>query len=61
MKTLAYTQEVEGELQDIHRGLHIAMDRLIAQRDYDEAETVLRQVDQRMSTLINKSKVVSVK
>lgn len=45
--------EVIGDLEDIHRGLHVAMECLINARDYSEAELVLRQIDQRMARLIN--------
>lgn len=41
------------ELEDLKRGLHVAMENLINQKDYDEAERVLRQLDQRLVSLIN--------
>ena len=37
--------EVINDLEDIHRGLHVAMDHLISSGNYSEAELVLRQVD----------------
>lgn len=36
---------------DLHKGLHVAMDALIRDKDYAEAELVLRQMDERFSRL----------
>ena len=47
------TLEVIEDLQDLHNGLQLAMDKLIRDKDYTEAEVILRQVDARMSQLIN--------
>lgn len=46
----------EQELGNLHGGLHQAMDALIRRNDRDEAERILRQVDQRLSVLINSAK-----
>ncbi len=51
-------KETEDELLDIYNGLHIAMENLIRQRNYEEAERVIRIVDAKMSNLINSIKVV---
>jgi len=49
--------EVERQLLNLHRKLHLAMDRLINRNDYEAAEGVLREVDQELVTLLNTTKV----
>lgn len=44
-------REAADTIIDLHNGLHIAMDALIRNRDYDQAELVLRQMDERLSRL----------
>lgn len=61
MAEFAYTQAVEDELQDLHRGLHYAMDQLLNRQDYDESEKTLRIIDQRLSHLINRTTVSRVR
>lgn len=48
-------QELEDELLDLHKGLHVALDAL-ASGDKDRAVEILRQVDQRLSAAINTMK-----
>ncbi len=52
MKQFA-SPNVISDLKDLHRGLHVAMDSLIKSKDYPEAEVVLRQLDDRLTHLIN--------
>lgn len=47
-------KETQDDLLDLHRGLHFVMDQMIRLKDYEAAERVIRQVDERMSALINK-------
>lgn len=58
MTTYAYTKSVEDELKDLHNGVHLVMEQLINQKNYDEAERILRLLDFRMTDLINQAKVV---
>jgi hypothetical protein len=51
-------QELEDALKDIHKGLHVAMTAFIRDRDLDEAELVMRQLDSRLSQVINATKVI---
>ncbi len=57
MAEMVMTKKVEEELLDLHRGLHFALDHLVNRGDKDEAERVLRQIDVRMSHLLNTAKV----
>lgn len=50
--------EVEDALVDLKRGLHLAMTALIQEEDAEGAESYLRQVDQRLTSLINRVKVI---
>lgn len=50
--------EAIDDIQDMHRGLHIAMDHLINRSDTAKAEEVLRQIDLRMSRWINDTKKI---
>lgn len=50
------TVEVLDEIKDLHNGLKMAMDNLIRSKNYSEAERILRQVDLRMTNLINSTK-----
>lgn len=52
------TREVIDDIKDIHRGVHVAMDNLITAKNYKEAEIVLRQIDARMTELINSTREV---
>lgn len=49
--------EAEAQLLNLHRKLHLAMDRLINRSDYKAAETALREVDQELVVLLNTAKV----
>jgi len=51
------TEAVKDELEDLKRGLHLAMHNLIDRKDCDEAEVILRQLDQRLVQLINEIEV----
>lgn len=53
MEKMLANQAVKDDLEDIKRGLHVAMEQLINRQDYREAEEVLRQVDIRLVALIN--------
>lgn len=41
-------KEMEIRLQDLRQGLHTAMTALIAKRDTQETEVILRQMDEHM-------------
>jgi len=49
--------EAERQLLNLHRKLHLAMDRLINRNDYKAAEGALREVDQELVILLNTAKV----
>ena len=44
------------QLEEIHRGLHLAMDALIKQKNQTEAENLLRQLDTMLATFIVRAK-----
>lgn len=44
------------ELEDIHVGVHAAMDNLINRKNNDEAERILRIIDAKLANLINNTK-----
>lgn len=58
MSKYGYTKPVGDELSDLHQGLHVAMDQFINERNYEEAGRIIRIIDQRMSDLINRAKVI---
>ena len=45
-------------VQDLQRGLHASMDALITDKNPEEAERILRMVDERMTALINQTEVL---
>ena len=50
-------KEAEHELLDLHRCLHVAMNKLIAEGDVAEAWRSLRHLDRRLTSFINSAKV----
>ena len=54
------TVEAVEDLQDIHRGLHAAMDALIRSKDAKKTEEILHQIDQRMTSWIKQTKVAKL-
>jgi len=58
--TAIINQEAEEIILDLHQGLHAAMDALIENKDYDEAEVILRQMDDRFRTFINDAKTARI-
>jgi hypothetical protein len=50
-------REAENQLLDLHRGIHVAMEHLIKEKEYDKAELVLHEVDHRLAHLLNTAKV----
>lgn len=50
-------QEAADTIIDLHKGLHAAMDALIRDRDNDQAELILRQMDDRFSRLRREMKI----
>ena len=44
------------QMEEIHRGLHLAMDALIKQKNQTEAENLLRQLDAMLATFIVRAK-----
>jgi ATP/maltotriose-dependent transcriptional regulator MalT len=51
--------EAERQLLNVHRGIHQALDHLVNAKDFETAERLLRQVDQRLVSLLNGALVVS--
>lgn len=49
------------ELAHLQRGLHHAMTALIRQKDYDEAERILRVVDIEMARMVDQMRQVEAK
>lgn len=58
MRNKLANQAVKDELEDLKRGLHIAMAHLIERKNYRDAEDVLRQVDTHLVELIDSIQVV---
>jgi hypothetical protein len=51
--------EAERQLLDVHRGIHRALDQMVNAKDFQTAELLLRDVDQRLVSLLNGATVVS--
>jgi hypothetical protein len=51
-------RELHEKLSDRHRGLHVAMTEMMTNKNLEEAEIVLRQIDERLKGLIKSTKVV---
>jgi chemotaxis regulatin CheY-phosphate phosphatase CheZ len=51
-------RELHEKLSDLHRGLHVAMTEMMTNKNLEEAEIVLRQIDERLKGLIKSTKVV---
>lgn len=49
--------ELIARLQDLHRGLHEAMDAFIKDKDCSRGETILRQMDQHLTETLNQTKL----
>jgi hypothetical protein len=49
------------EIAHLHHGLHLAMEALIRQRDYDEAERVLRIVDVELARVLDQLRYIEGK
>ncbi len=58
MAAFVGNKATEKELLDLHRNLQVAMQALIADRNVDHAENLLRTLDANMSRLINKMIVI---
>lgn len=54
-------QELVDRLKDLQRGLHAAMTALIGNKNKEETELILRQMDHHMTVTINNIKTVSKK
>ena len=54
----AISKSAESDLQEIHRGLHLAMQKLINDKDAGGAEVILRQLDVRLANFLNNAKVL---
>ena len=52
--TYMASEKVKEELEDLHDGLHLAMENLIKNKNYPEAERILRIVDANMATLLSR-------
>lgn len=51
-------QAAADKVQDLRRGLHVAMTALITNGDRREAETVLRQMDAAFASLTSQTQIV---
>lgn len=49
--------EAKSAVEDMHRGLHLAMAALLTNRDKDEAERILRQLDAVMAGFLNEVRI----
>jgi hypothetical protein len=47
------------KVEDMRRGLHVAMTALVKNKDYAEAEYVMKQLDARLGALIAQTQVVA--
>jgi hypothetical protein len=59
MKYVA-NKQLKDELDDLHRGLHLAMDALINQKDYERTEQLLREMDHYLSNIVTETKVARI-
>lgn len=50
-------KEAFDAVKDMHRGLHIAMDHLLRNKDLDRAKPILQELDFHMSNWLNQTKV----
>ncbi len=55
---LTSNQQLKNMLIDLHKGIHVALDAHIKAKNAAETELVLRQVDERLASLINNLKIV---
>ena len=46
------------ELDDLHRGVGMALDELVRRKDYSRAENILREIDRRLVNLLNTLTIV---
>jgi hypothetical protein len=51
-------QQAVDAVEDMRRGLHMAMTEFIRNREYDRAEQILHQLDDAMARWISDTKVV---
>ncbi len=54
------TKELKDQIDDLHRGLHIAMEAVIRQKDYRRAEEVLHEMDHYLTLMVTETKVARV-
>ncbi len=47
--------DAKERVADLRKGLHVAMDALIQDKDYQKAEVVLRQLDDALGALIRQT------
>jgi len=51
------TKDLKDKLDDLHRGLHIALEALLKQKDYGRTEQLLRELDFHLTQVVNQTKV----
>ena len=55
MRKVANREAIDG-VQQMHRGLQLALDELLTRRDHDRAAEILRQIDVMMVDWIEETK-----
>jgi hypothetical protein len=53
MSEVKANKDTIDDLNDIHQGLHVAMDAVFNENDLTKLKLTLRQIDERMTSLIN--------
>jgi hypothetical protein len=53
----AATKSAVEDVEDMHRGVHLALEALVNQKDKARAEEILRQLDSRMASWLNTTQV----
>lgn len=54
----AATKNAIDAVQDMHRGVHLALEAHVNQKDGARTEEILRQLDHMMASWLNTTKVV---
>ncbi|WP_161806038.1 hypothetical protein [Gemmobacter sp. LW-1] len=51
------SKDAIDDIQNIHQGIHLALDALVRSKDYRRSEELLRQIDQLTAHWLNTVKV----
>jgi hypothetical protein len=57
MAVYSGNQEMKDRLRDMHNGLHMAMQEIIKNKNYQKGELILRQLDAHISDTLNNMKM----